>query len=82
MTIRLSEDLERLLDRTVASGRFASREEAVAHAVRLLGEEGRPSRSSREERVAAIADMREIASRNTLGPELTVRELIDEGRRY
>lgn len=82
MTIRLTEDLEKLLDAVVSSGRFRSREEAVAHAVRLLGEDGRRSRHTREQRLAAIADMREIASRNMLGPDLTVRQLIDEGRRY
>ena len=82
MTIRLSADLERLLDESVASGRFADRDEAVAYAVRLLEQERSGSRTSRDQRLEAVRRMREIASRNTLGPNLTIRQLIDEGRQY
>ena len=56
---------------------LASREEAVLYALRLLGRE-----TARERRARAVEDMREIARRNTLGPGLTIRELIDEGRKY
>ena len=82
MTIRLSQDLEKLLDQAVASGRFASREEAVAYAVHLLAGERRAPASTREERLSAIEDMRSVASRNALGPDLTIRQLIDEGRKH
>lgn len=82
LTIELTPDLEQVLDRGVASGRFATREEAVAYALRLLEREKGVIETSPETRRNAIERMREIASRNALGPDLTIRQLIDEGRRH
>lgn len=80
MTINISPEFERLVDTKVASGESASREAAVEHALRLLGKEG--GSSTREERLAAISRIRQRRKGITLGPELTIRQLIDEGRRY
>jgi Arc/MetJ-type ribon-helix-helix transcriptional regulator len=82
LTIELGPDLEKVLDERVASGQFASRDEAVAYAVRLLGRENGCAQTTREQRLKAVRKMREIASRNTLGPDLMIRQLIAEGRKY
>ena len=82
MSIEVSPELEKLVDEKVASGEFANREAVLSHALRLLESERGSDRSSREERLAAMERIRQRRKGVTLGAGLTIRRLIDEGRRY
>jgi Arc/MetJ-type ribon-helix-helix transcriptional regulator len=82
MSIEVSPELEKLVDEKVASGELESREAVVSHALRLLYRESAGPKSTRAERLAAIERIRERRKGITLGPDLTIRQLIDEGRRY
>jgi putative addiction module CopG family antidote len=56
LTIHLPEDLERYLDVEVKGGRFASADEAIAEALRLLRQKEQEEASRREELIADQVD--------------------------
>lgn len=82
MTIELSPELTAILDENVKQGRFASREQALSQAIRLLGTPPAVDAKTIAARKAAFDEVRHIRRKVKLGPDLTVRQLIEEGRRY
>jgi len=95
MNIALTPELAQLIRERVESGRYASASEVVREALRLFAEasdsRGRAlmvgdgleqeARIDREHVRTAAAVLRSLRAGTTLGPALTVRDLIDEGRR-
>ena len=86
MTITLSSDLEKLATEKVARGEFESVEAVVAEALRQFGvkckaDDGPPARTRANTR-AAIQRIRRLRKGVTLGPGVTIKQLVEEGRRY
>jgi putative transcriptional regulator len=84
MNIFLPPDLVQYVRERVANGAYASAGEVVSAALRLL-QRWEESRGEDVEfdrlRVAeAIAGLRELSRGQTLGKDVTIRDLIDEGR--
>ena len=78
MLIEAPEQLDEALDRATDGEdiRLTRGGRVVARIVALPPED----KQARVERL--IRQMDEIASRSTLGPDLTIRDLIEEGRKY
>ena len=66
MTIAIDSRWEEMLDALVRDGRYASREEAVAEAMRLLDEQETEFRELRASIAEAIADPRRYTSEKVL----------------
>ena len=81
MTVELSAEMTALLDEHVKTGRFASREQALSQAIRLLGGAPVVDEETIASRKAAFEEVRAIRKQIKLGPDLTVRDLIEDGRR-
>ena len=62
MTIAIDSRWEEMLDALVSEGRYASREEAVAEAMRLLDEQETEFRELKQSIADAIADPRRYTS--------------------
>ncbi len=56
LTVQLPEDLERYVEAEVKGGRFASADEAIAEALRLLRQKERGEASRREDLIADQVD--------------------------
>jgi antitoxin ParD1/3/4 len=86
--ISLSPELARFVREKVKSGLYSSVSEVVREAIRRLAAEdarhggsvAEPGFDQKSVR-AAIEGLRGLSSRQKLGKELTVRKLIDEGRK-
>jgi putative addiction module CopG family antidote len=78
MSIQLSPETERLVEQEIASGRFQSVDEIIRQGIRPLADEAERWRKHRE----AIESIRDFA-RNKAQPMngITIKELIEEGRR-
>lgn len=86
MTITLSPELERLVNQRIANGEFENVEDVLAAALQRLGTSPGPepdhSASERTNVREAIKRIRQLRKGVTLGPGVTIRQLIEEGRRY
>ncbi len=77
MTIQLKPEQERILHDALRRGRFESLEEALDQAIRSIADfADSPPRTPQE----AATHIRELRKGNILPAELTIRDLIDEGR--
>ena len=85
MDVSLPADLVRFIQEGVRSGSYSSPSEVVRAGLRLLQQIGSGTRRSQDfdrARVAqAIEGLRKLALEQTLGDDITIRDLIDEGRR-
>lgn len=81
MTVELSAELEDVLERNVSSGRFRSREEALAHAIRQLDVSITGAETPKGGRAAAVERVIEERKRMRWDPGVTIRDLIEDGRR-
>lgn len=83
MVLHLDSRAERLIEEQLHSGRFHSPEEVVARALEALAS-GSSSHPNAPNQVIAVRSMIDFAEQHrlTLGDELTVRDLINEGRKY
>ncbi len=83
LNVSLSPELARYVRAKVENGLYASAAEVVREALRLLllREEAGRDPFDRPRVREAIAGLQELSQQQTLGSELTVRDLIDEGRR-
>ena len=75
--VDLKPETERLVLEEIQKGHFSSIDEIIESAIRERRLGGTPSKKTREE---AFASMREIRSRTSLPPGMTIRQMIDEGR--
>lgn len=86
MTITLPPELERLVNERIANGEFENVEEVLAAALRRLGaspgSEPEHSDGERTKVREAIERIRRLRKGVTLGRGVTIRQLIEEGRRY
>lgn len=88
MTVELDHETERLVRHQVQAGHATSAEELVNLAIRayVCGQENaavqEDAESRRERRLAAANRIRELRQNLALGPGLTIRDLIEEGRRW
>lgn len=85
MVIRLTPELEKIVEERLKSGQFQTPEEVVAEALRALparlteAEEAERKAQQRE----AVARMLEFVKKNRVKLEgITVKELIHEGHRW
>lgn len=85
MVIRLTPELEKIVEERLKSGQFQTPEEVVAEALRALparlteAEEAERKTQQRE----AVARMLEFVKKNRVKLEgITVKELIHEGHRW
>jgi putative addiction module CopG family antidote len=78
MPIQLSPESERLVEQEIASGRFQSVDEIIQQGVRTQDDEAERWKKHRE----AIASIRDFARNKALPLNgITIKELIEEGRR-
>jgi putative addiction module CopG family antidote len=84
MEVSLPADLVRFIQEGVKSGSYASPSEVVREGLRLLqgaaSRVPRPSGFDRIRATQAVEELRRLAAEQTLGEDLTIRDLIDEGR--
>ena len=83
MNITLPADLVNFIRERVGSGRYSSASEVIRDGLRLLQDTANgPVREPEDRaRVAkAIEGLRRIAAEQSLGDDLTTRDMIDEGR--
>ena len=66
MTVTIDSRWEEMLDALVREGRYASREEAVAEAMRLLDEQETEFRELKQSIADALADPRRYSSEEVL----------------
>lgn len=76
MTVTLTTEQERILRDTVRSGRFASVEEALDAALRMIA----PIREASHPSDGDLTHPRDVRDENILPDGGTVQDLIDEGR--
>jgi putative addiction module CopG family antidote len=80
MPIQLSPETERLVEQEIASGRFQSVDEIIQQGLRAKGEEAEAER--RRKHREAIEWTRDFARNRALPLNgITIKELIEEGRR-
>ena len=78
MPIQLSPETERLVEREIASGRFHSVDEIIQKGIHTVDDESERRRKHRE----AIEWTRDFARNRALPLNgITIKELIEEGRR-
>ena len=80
LTLTLDPRGEQLLAACLRSGRYHSPEEVVTEALETLAEKEAPARARTMTPAEAVADIRDLRRGVTLGG-LTIRELINEGRK-
>jgi putative addiction module CopG family antidote len=78
MAIQLSPETERLVEQQIASGRFHSIDEIIHEGIKAKEEEDTEFAHRRRK---ALEDMREFIENPIPLNGLTIRELIEEGRR-
>ncbi len=76
MMVELKPETERLVLEEIQNGHFLSIDEMIESAVR----ERRLDSRTLKTRAEAFESMREIRSRTSLPPGMTIRQLIEEGR--
>ncbi len=83
MDIHLDSRGERLIERHLRSGRYHSPEQVVVSALEALNHSEQAS-NQEDERRRAVQRMLEFAGEHgfTLGAELRIRDLIQEGHKY
>ena len=80
LTLTLDPHGEQLIAPHLRSGRYATPEEVVTHALEILAEK-EPASKRKKSPAEAVADIRQLHEAITLGG-LKIRNLIDEGRKY
>lgn len=85
LEVSLPESLVQYVQTEVQSGHYSSASEVVCEGLRKLqasaNGNGQASCAIDRSKVAqALAELRQLADSQTLGDDLTLRELIDEGR--
>ena len=82
MTVHLTAEQEKFIKEQVEAGRFSSPEEVVSKALETLRQQDRPFTVTEEEK-DAVRKMIEFVEENRVRLEgITVKELINEGRRF
>jgi Arc/MetJ-type ribon-helix-helix transcriptional regulator len=81
LTLTLDPHGEQLIADQLRSGRYHSPEEVVTHALETLAEQEHPATQRRRTPAEVVAHIRESRKAVTLGG-LTIKDLIDEGRKY
>ncbi len=83
MVLHLDSRAERLIEEQLHTGRFHSPEEVVARALEALAS-GESAHHNAPDQVLAVQDMMNFADKHglSLGNDLTIRDLINEGRKY
>ncbi len=83
MVVHLDSRAERLIQEQLSTGRFHSAEEVVARALESLAATESQHQNSPEQ-IRAVDEMMDFAKthRITLGDNLSIRDLITEGRKY
>ncbi len=79
MAIQLSPETERLVEQQIASGRFHSIDEIIEQGIKTRSEENDVER--KHKRREALEHMREYIENPVPLNGITIRELIEEGRR-
>lgn len=85
VNVSLPEELVRFVRGKVESGYYSSVSEVVRDGLRLLARSEQNGADEeepfdRDQVQRAIAGLKRLGATQTLGPDLTLRELIDEGR--
>jgi Arc/MetJ-type ribon-helix-helix transcriptional regulator len=85
LEVSLPENLVEYVQAEVQSGHYSSASDVVSESLRKLqasanGNGQTPGGFDRSKVAQALAELRQLSDSQTLGDDLTLRELIDEGR--
>jgi Arc/MetJ-type ribon-helix-helix transcriptional regulator len=83
MVVHLDSRAERLIEEQISTGRFHSPEDVVTRALETLASTESVHQNTPEQ-IQAVRDMMDFVSKHRikLGDDLTIQDLVTEGRKY